>query len=62
MSRKGYLGLVGVIFILIALLHLLRLVMGWEAVIGGWAVPTWLSVVALILGAYLGFEAFRQSK
>ena len=42
-----------IIFILIFLLHLLRLVFGWGANFAGWAVPMWLSWVALVLAAVL---------
>ena len=46
MSRRAYLLTTAVIFALIALLHLVRIVFGWSAVIGGWSVPMWLSWVA----------------
>jgi hypothetical protein len=41
-----------------AVLHALRLLLGWEAVIGGWSVPTWFSWVALALAGYLAYSAF----
>jgi uncharacterized membrane protein len=62
MSQKAYLKSAGLIFFLIAVLHLLRLVFGWEAVFEGWNVPQWLSVVALIVAGYLAYEGFRLSK
>ena len=62
MSQKSYLSVTGVIFFIIAILHLLRLVLGWEAVIGSWNVPTWVSCVALVLSGYLAFSAFKLSK
>ena len=62
MSQKAYLKSAGLIFLLIAVLHLLRLVFGWEAVFEGWNVPQWLSVVALIVAGYLAYEGFRLSK
>jgi drug/metabolite transporter (DMT)-like permease len=55
-----------VIFSLVALLHLVRIIFGWSAVIGGWSVPMWLSWVALIVTgalAYFGFSlATRASR
>jgi hypothetical protein len=62
MSRNTYLFTSGVIFLLIAVLHLLRLIYGWEAVIGGWVVPEWVSVVALVIAGYLGYEGLRPGK
>lgn len=57
--QKTYYLVTGVIFSLIALLHALRLVYGWEAVIGGWAVPMWLSGLALLVALFLSFQGFR---
>lgn len=42
-----------VLFSLIGILHLLRLLRGWPAQIGGWDLPLWLSVIALILSGVL---------
>ncbi|HEY2989335.1 MAG TPA: hypothetical protein VGL11_16505 [Candidatus Binatia bacterium] len=61
MSRTTYLKTAAAIFLLIAVLHLLRLVFGWEAVFEGWAVPHWVSAVALVVAGYLAYEGFRLS-
>jgi len=53
---------VGVIFLAIAVLHALRIIFGWEANIGGLAVPTWVSWVALVVAGYLANEGFRLGK
>jgi hypothetical protein len=55
MDQRTYVRLTGVIFLLIAVLHLLRILYGWSAVIGGWVVPGWFSWVALIIAAYLAW-------
>ena len=57
MHGKYYHLVVGSIFSLIAVLHLFRLLYGWEAVIGGWMVPMWLSWVAVLVPGYLGYVA-----
>ncbi|MBI2100003.1 MAG: hypothetical protein HYT48_01535 [Candidatus Vogelbacteria bacterium] len=62
MNHKTYFKTAGIIFLAIALMHLLRLVYGWEAVIGGTIVPVWASWVALIIGAYLGFKGLKFGK
>lgn len=59
MSLKQYHLLVGSIFGLIAILHLFRLLLGWESVIGGWMVPMWLSWVAVVGAGYLGYVALK---
>lgn len=42
---KAYLALSGTIFLLVAGLHLLRLVYQWPIVVGIWIVPRWVSYV-----------------
>lgn len=62
MHQKTFNLVVGVIFLLIALLHALRILSGWEAVIGEWEVPMWLSWVALVVSGYLTYNAFRLGR
>jgi len=50
----------GLVFGVIAVLHLLRLIYGWEAQIGTFAVPMWLSWVALVLGGLLSAANFSH--
>ena len=50
------------IFTLIAFLHTLRLFMGWEAMIGGWAVPFWLSGLAVLTAAVMAWGLWRETK
>ena len=59
MNTKHYHLLVGLLFCLIAVLHLFRLLLGWEAVIGGWVVPMWLSWIAVVLPGYLGYISLK---
>jgi len=48
-SRTLYLVISGSIFLMVALLHLLRLVYHWPITIGSWTLPHWVS--------YVGFPA-----
>ena len=57
--QKTYFLVTGVIFLAIAVLHALRLVYGWEAVIGGWAVPMWFSWLGVVITLFLAFQGFR---
>jgi len=60
MSQKTFTGIVGLVFSLIAVLHALRLLLRWEAVIGGWTVPMWISWAALAISGYLAYTAFKM--
>ncbi len=62
MDQKTFSLISGVIFLLIAILHVLRVVYAWDAVIGGWEVPKWISWAAIAVGVYLGYEGLRLSK
>jgi hypothetical protein len=61
MSRKTFSLVAGLIFLLVAVMHGLRLALRWEAVVNGWSVPMWVSAVALLIAAYLAFEALKPS-
>ena len=55
MDRKTFFVLAGVIFAMVALLHLLRIFMGWPVLIGSWMAPMWLSWIALVVAAGLSY-------
>jgi hypothetical protein len=50
---KSYLIVTGVLFGVIAIVHLLRLIYGWPAQIGGWNMPLWLSWVGVLIASAL---------
>ena len=58
MSKNTYLKTVGLIFLIIAALHVLRLLLGWEGVIGGWELPTWISWAAIVVAGWLSGPGF----
>ena len=62
MSQKTFILTVGALFTVIALLHGLRLLLGWHAVIGTWQVPVWISWLALAMSGYLASTALRFGK
>ncbi|HUU46595.1 MAG TPA: hypothetical protein VM118_12765 [Acidobacteriota bacterium] len=59
MRRDLYLELSGIIFGLVALLHLARLIFGWQVHAGTWTVPFWLSWGGLVGAGVLCIWAFR---
>ena len=61
MSHKTFSLVVGVVFLLIAVGHLLRVVFGATFVVQGMTVPMWPSVLAVLVMGYLAFEGFRLS-
>ena len=61
MSQRTFSLVVGVVFLLIAVGHLVRVVLGATLVIEGMAIPMWPSVLAVIVMGYLAFAGFRLS-
>lgn len=60
--NKPFTMLAVLVFILVALLHLLRLVFGWEVTINGAVVPPWPSIAGLLIAAGLAAGLWRESK
>ena len=58
MSKRNYLSVVSFIFLVIAVLHALRLLGSWEAVIGGTVIPIWVSWLAVIVAGILSWQGF----
>ena len=58
MSTKSYLTVTGVIFAIVAVLHLLRLIYQWPAQIGAFSMPMWASCAALFVASMLFVWAF----
>jgi hypothetical protein len=53
-------NVVAVIFALVALLHLLRIYMGWPIVIGSLTVSMWVSGIALVVAGGLSYFGLRK--
>lgn len=51
-----------VVFSLVAILHLLRLIFGWEVIVIGMIVPVWFSAIGFIIAAGLAFLLWRENK
>ena len=59
MQEKIFYSTTAGIFAVIAMPHFLRMTFAWEAAIGGWNVPMWVSGIAVIVGIYLSYQSFR---
>jgi membrane protein implicated in regulation of membrane protease activity len=51
-----------VLFSLIALMQLLRLILGWEVVVNGMPVPVWVSGIAFVIAAGLAVMLWRETR
>jgi len=62
MNAKDYLHFSGIIFIVVAMFHALRVILGWNMLINGWPVPSWFSLSAVVLTIYLAYTASHLGK
>jgi hypothetical protein len=62
MNQRAFVLLTSSIFALIALLHALRLIYGWDVTIGEWTVPVCVSAVGFLIAGYLALEGFRLKR
>ena len=50
-----------VLLALIAVLQLLRFILGWEVTVNGLSVPVWLSAIAFVITAGLAVMVWREA-
>lgn len=62
MAQKNYLRLAGVIFLVIALIHLSRIIFAWPAVMAGWSLPIWINWVGFVITGFLSWQGLKLGK
>ena len=62
MKQKTFLVVTGVIFSILAILHVLRLVGRWEAKVENVTIPIWASWLGVFIAGFLAYNAFQLSK
>ena len=63
MKTRDFVIVSTVIFALVAVMHLIRLVLGWSVVLGMTSVPFWASLLVVLISASLaiwGFSLVRR--
>lgn len=61
-EMKPFTSLAVVIFAIISLIHILRIVLGWNAVVNGTSIPIWASIVAAVVFGLLAIMVWRENK
>ena len=62
MTQRTFNVVAGTVFLVIALVHALRLICGWAIVINGWVVPHGVSWIPVGLFGVLAYTAFRLKR
>ncbi len=55
MTKKTYFHISATVFTVVALMHVSRLVLGWQIIIGGFFIPLWASALGLIFAGALAY-------
>ena len=61
MTKGTFCTLAAAIFALVAVLQLLRIVMGWPVTLNGTDVPLWVSWIAAAVAGALSFVGYRAA-
>jgi hypothetical protein len=59
---KPFTTIAALVFVLVALVHLYRLVRPFAVVIGGCSVPQWVSIIGVLVPAGLALMLWREAK
>jgi hypothetical protein len=62
MTQRTFFLITSILFLLVALLHAIRLLQGWQVTIGGAVVPLWVSGIGLAISGFLAYEGFLLGK
>ena len=61
-QRRPFTLVAALVFLAVAVAHLLRLLQGWQVTIADDVVPLWVSWVALAVTGLLALMLFRESR
>jgi hypothetical protein len=62
MNRNTYLKVTAALFLVMAIVHLLRIILGWHVEIGGLSIPFWVSWLAVPVAGALAYLGFTQKR
>ena len=62
MNRKTYMTVTATLFLIVAIMHLLRIIFGWPVEIGGLSIPFWVSWLGVLVAGGLAYFGFRQHR
>lgn len=62
MSEHAFSLTVGIVFLLIALAHLLRILIGAPVVVLDIPIPVWASGIAVVITGFLSYEGFHFAR
>lgn len=61
-SERTLLWVAGIIFLIVAVAHLMRLMFNMDLILGDFDVPEWVSWVGILITAYLSYASFHFAR
>ena len=62
LNRKTYMTVTATLFIVVAIMHLLRIILGWQVEIGGLSIPFWVSWLGVLVAGALAYFGYTQKR
>lgn len=62
MTRKPFSILAVFVFVIVAVLHVVRVVFSWEVIINGATIPMWVSLPGVMIAGVLAVGLLRESQ
>lgn len=62
LNRKTYMTVTATLFLIVAIMHLLRIIFGWSVEIGGLSIPFWASWLGVLVAGALAYLGFTQRR
>jgi hypothetical protein len=62
MKQKTYNVITSLIFLVVGVVHLIRVLSGWEVTFNGTTLPLWVSWIGVVVAGILSYSAFNLSK
>ena len=62
LNRKTYMMVTATLFLVMAIIHLLRIILGWQVEIGGLSIPFWVSWLGVLVAGALAYFGFTEKR
>jgi hypothetical protein len=62
LDQKTYVTFTATLFLVVALMHLLRIIFGWQVEIGSLSIPFWVSWLGVLVAGALAYFGFTQRR
>ena len=59
---KPFSAVAALVLALVAVLQLLRFILGWQVVVNGMSIPLWASAIAFLVAAGLAVMVWREAR